>query len=172
MTTLTEEQLRIRGYLQAQAAKLSLTDLVAKVRSDQEQVRAAGEAVPAARFYDRPSSKDWSANEVLAHMVESGGTVARGIHAVLDGGSPPRVEDRIRSEPERRTTAGWWSQLTEDREALFERVLAAKGDEHLDVTWAHQFFGDLNWREWLLFLRIHDLDHARQLQALTETLRT
>jgi len=25
-------------------------------------------------------------------------------------------------------------------------------------------FGTLNWRETLLFLRLHDLDHARQLE--------
>jgi hypothetical protein len=171
MTTLTEEQLRIRGYLQAQAAKLSLADLVAKVHADQEQVRAAADAVPPSKLHDRPTDDEWSANEVLAHVVESGSMVARGIRAVLDGGSPPRVEDRIRPEPERRSAAEWWTQLARDREALFERVLTASGDEHLDVTWTHQFFGDLNWREWLLFLRIHDLDHARQMQAITESLR-
>jgi uncharacterized damage-inducible protein DinB len=167
MTTMSEEQMRIRGYLQAQAAKLSIAELVAKVRSDQEQVRAAAETAPAARFYQRPAEDEWSANEVFAHVVDSGAVVGAGILAVLDGGSPPAVADRIRPGPERRTAAEWWSLLTRDREALFERVSAAAGHEHLHVTWPHPFFGELNWREWLLFLRIHDLDHARQLQAVT-----
>lgn len=170
MTTLSEEQLRIRGYLQAQAAKLSLAELVAKVRADQEQVRAAAGAVPAARFCDRPADGEWSANEVFAHVVESGSMVVSGIRSVLDGGSPAPVSDRIRPEPARLPAADWWQQLTQDREILFDRVLTASGDEHLDITWTHQFFGDLNWREWLLFLRIHDLDHARQMQAITEAL--
>jgi hypothetical protein len=170
MTTLTDEQLRIRGYLQAQAAKLSLADLIAKVQADQEQVRAAADAVPAARFADRPADGEWSANEVLAHVVESGRAVAGGIRSVLDGGAPTALADRIRPDPERHTAAEWWDQLIHDRETLFERVRAARGDERLDVTWSHQFFGELNWREWLLFLRIHDLDHARQLQAITEAL--
>jgi hypothetical protein len=26
----------------------------------------------------------------------------------------------------------------------------------------------LSWREWLLFMRVHDLDHMRQLQAITQ----
>jgi hypothetical protein len=170
MSTMTEEQLRIRGYLQAQAAKLSVADLVAKVQADQEQVRAAAGAVPAGRFFDRPAEAEWSANEVFAHVVESGGGVAAGIRAVLDGGEPPSVADRIRPDPERRGAGEWWRLLTAGREALFARVLAARGDEHLDVTWRHPFFGDLTWREWLLFLRIHDLDHARQMQAITATL--
>lgn len=168
MTTLSEEQLRIRGYLQAQAAKLSLAELVAKVRTDQEQVRTAAEAVPAGRFFDRPTAGDWSANEVLAHVVESGGAVSGGIRLVLAGGSPSALTDRIRPEPERRTATEWWTRLLQDREALFARVLGARGDERLDVTWQHPMFGPLNWREWLLFLRIHDLDHARQLQAIAQ----
>ena len=167
MTTMSEEQLRIRGYLQAQAAKLSIPELVAKVRTDQEQVRAAAEAVPAERFYERPASEEWSANEVLAHVVESGGQVGRAIRATIEGGAPPpRLRDEIRPDPPHRSGAEWWQQLTRDREELFARVSRAAGDEHLDVTWQHPFFGDLNWREWLLFLRIHDIDHARQLQAL------
>ena len=170
MTTMSEEQLRIRGYLQAQAAKLSIPELVAKVRTDQEQVRAAAEVVPAERFYDRSAAEDWSANEVLAHVVESGGQVGRAIRATIDGGAPPpRLQDAIRPDPPRCTAAEWWEQLTHDREELFERVSRAAGDEHLDVTWQHPFFGGLNWREWLLFLRIHDIDHARQLQAIAQT---
>ena len=28
----------------------------------------------------------------------------------------------------------------------------------------------MNWREWLLFARVHTLDHARQMQAITAVL--
>lgn len=170
MTTLNEEQQRIRGYLQAQAAKLSIADLVEKVGTDQLQVRAAADAVPAGRFFDRPADGEWSANEVMAHIVESAATVAAGIAHAIDGVAPPSMTDRIRSEPERRTAADWWADLVRTRDVLFDKVGRASGDEHLDIRWQHPFFGPLNWREWLLFLRIHDLDHARQMQAITEAL--
>ncbi|MDZ7728356.1 MAG: hypothetical protein U5Q44_09305 [Dehalococcoidia bacterium] len=39
----------------------------------------------------------------------------------------------------------------------------------LDVTWTHPMFGELNWREWFLFMRIHSKDHARQLQAMAQS---
>jgi hypothetical protein len=52
-------------------------------------------------------------------------------------------------------------------DSLYEHVRAADPEANLHLKWEHQFFGDLNWREWLLFLRIHARDHARQLQAMS-----
>lgn len=168
---LNEEQQRIRGYLQTQAAKLTVADLCAKVRSDMEQVREAAEAVPTARFAERPTEGEWSANEVMAHVVAGaqGGTNA--IVAVLDtGGRQAAATDTIERVTTEQSAAEWWAQLVAERERLFARAAQASGDEHPDVKWSHPFFGDLNWREWLLFQRIHDLDHARQMQAITAAL--
>ncbi len=175
MSALTDEQQRIRSYLQAQAARLSTADLMAKVRGDAAQLRAGAEAVPSHRLSDRPAVGEWSANEVLSHVVTYGARVVDNIQTVIDGGQPvPQPADAIGSvdpAPPRRTAAEWWAALTRDRAALYDRVSRAAGDEHLDVTWPHPSFGDLNWREWLLFLRLHDLDHARQLQAIAAELR-
>ncbi|MBK9341723.1 MAG: hypothetical protein IPN07_01475 [Dehalococcoidia bacterium] len=49
-------------------------------------------------------------------------------------------------------------------------MLQAKGDEHLDVKMTHSWFGEFSWREWFLFMRVHDLDHMRQLQAIAAAL--
>ena len=46
---------------------------------------------------------------------------------------------------------------------LFQRVRSADPMANLQVTIPHPFFGALNWRETLLFIRLHDLDHAGQL---------
>ncbi len=168
---LDPEQQRIRGYLQTQAAKLSVADLVDKVRSDMEQVREAALAVPADRFTERPAEGEWCANEVMAHIVGGADGLGRGIVAAIDSGTRPApVADRMEKTDVSRTAGEWWDALVAERTALFERVGKASGDEHLDVTWTHPMFGPLNWREWLLFLRIHDLDHARQMQAITEAL--
>lgn len=162
-----EEFARIRGYLQAQAAKLSIPELADKVRSDMEQLRQAIEAVPAGRFATAPADGEWSANEVLAHLTETTREVIRAINSVVeDGTQPPPIPDQIRGTDEVRSGEQWWQELVGDREAFLARVRQAKGDEHLDVTWDHRMFGPLNWREWLLFLRLHDLDHARQLQDI------
>jgi hypothetical protein len=63
------------------------------------------------------------------------------------------------------TVDDFWEAYLSVREPLLARVLEAKGDEHLDAKVTHTTFGDFSWREWLLFMRVHDLDHMRQLQA-------
>ncbi len=168
---MNPEMERIRGYLQSQAAKLSLPELVGKVRGDMEQFREALESVPEGRLGQRPADGEWSANEVAAHLIDSSRSVGAGIVAVLDSGSrPAALPDRIEPTDEDRTPSGWWEQLQAEREPVLERVLRAGGDEHLNVTWGHPMFGELNWREWVLFLRIHDLDHARQVAGIAQAL--
>jgi len=69
-----------------------------------------------------------------------------------------------------RTAEEWCRALARDREALFERVRAASPDGRPDRTIEHGMFGPLTWREALLFLRLHDLDHAGQLRQIATAL--
>jgi uncharacterized damage-inducible protein DinB len=167
---MTEEQARIRSYLTAQAAKLPPPDIVGKVRAAMDQLRAAAQAVPAARFNDAPAAGDWSANEVMAHVVEAGRHFGTAIVRALDGLPPGAPRDAAARDTAPRPLPTWWSLLERDRAALFERVLAADPTARLDVTVEHPFFGPLNWRETLLFMRLHDLDHAGQLQKIAGAL--
>ncbi|MEX2081465.1 MAG: DinB family protein [Dehalococcoidia bacterium] len=168
---MSPELERIRGYLQTQAAKLSVPELVEKVRSDMEQVRAALESVPSGRLGERPAQGEWSANEVAAHLLAWGEGVGAGIRRVLDGGGAPGViPDQILPTDAAQTATEWWEQLKVQREALLGRVARASGDESPEIRWGHPMFGDLTWREWVLFLRIHDVDHTRQIAGIVEAL--
>ena len=168
---MTEEQQRIRSYLTAQAAKLAPADIVDKVRAAMGEVRSAAFAIPAARFCERPGPDQWSANEVMAHVVSAGAHFADGIVRILDGrpSGPPAV-DRIEPGAPERSAAAWWTELEADRERLFERVRRADARARLEETIPHRMFGPLNWRESLLFLRLHDLDHAGQLAQIAAAL--
>jgi hypothetical protein len=53
---------------------------------------------------------------------------------------------------------------------LFERVREADPAARLEATIEHPFFGPLNWRETLLFMCLHDLDHAGQMQTIAAAL--
>jgi uncharacterized damage-inducible protein DinB len=161
---MTEEQLRIRSYLQAQAAKRSPADVVESVRAAMAQLRAAAAAVPAARFRERPEPEEWSADEVMAHVVEAGRHFGDRIVGILDD-RPALVRDRdVEAGPH--TAAEWWTILERDRAALFTRVLAADPGVRLHASIEHRMFGPLNWREALLFVRLHDLDHVGQIQKI------
>lgn len=134
-----------------------------------EELRAAVFAVPESRFASR-SGDEWNAHEVMAHVVSAGAHFGAGITRILDGGSAePAVADRSEVGAPTRTPAAWWDILERDRAALFERVLGADPDANLDRTIQHGTFGPLTWREALLFVRLHDLDHAGHLRKIAET---
>ena len=170
-TTMTDEQKRIRGYLEAQSAKLTPAAIVEKVREATGRLRAAALAVPAARFAESPAPGEWSANEVMAHVVEAGRHFGEGIVRALDG-LPPGERRHAEERPAapRHSAAEWLAILDRDREALFERALRAEPTARLEQSISHGFFGQLNWRETLLFIRIHDIDHAGQLEKIAAAL--
>jgi hypothetical protein len=173
MTEPSEENLRIRSYLQSQAAKLAVPELIAKVRIDSEQLRAAAESASTIDHTRRPADGGWSVNEVLGHVHESCRGINAGILAAAKRGEQPaRATDSITESHESRAPLGWLAAIAEEREQLFAGLAEVSGEEHLQIRWSHPFFGDLNWREWLLFLRLHDLDHARQITATVEALRS
>ena len=162
---MTDEQRRIRDYLRAQGAKLAPGDIIGKVRAAMVDLRGAALAVPARRFDERPAPEEWSGNEVMAHVVDAGRHFGDQIIAILDG-RPRTVTSRARSAAERHTASEWTTILQRDRDVLFERALRADPEANLDAMIEHRMFGPLNWREILLFTRLHDLDHAGQLQKI------
>jgi hypothetical protein len=167
---MTDEQKRIRSYLTAQGAKLSPSEIIDKIHGAMEQLRAALATVPIGRFDDRPNAEEWSANEVMAHVVTAGRYFGGAVVRLIDGLPAGGLRDRLERDVPRHSGAGWWAMLEEDRTALFERVRNADPQGRLDGTVEHPFFGPLNWRETLLFIRLHDLDHAGQLQKIASAL--
>jgi hypothetical protein len=165
---MTGEQQRIRSYLAAQGAKLSPAAIVEKVRAAMADLRTAALGVPVARFAERPEPEEWSGNEVMAHVVAADLYFGSGIVCVLDGRPPAPLSDgrRILEEAPVCPAEQWYRILAEHREALFTRVLAADPAVAPDARIEHRFFGPLSWRETLLFTRLHDLDHAGQLQKI------
>ena len=164
---MNEEQARIRGYLVAQGAKLSPAAIVEKVQAAMADLRAGAVAVPAARFAERPAPEEWSGNEVMAHVVAADGYFGGGIQRLLSGQQPAaRPGGRGVEGAPLLTAEAWCKALAQQRDALFATVLAADPDAVSDQRIEHPMFGPLTWRETLLFTRLHDLDHAGQLQKI------
>ncbi|GIW13022.1 MAG: hypothetical protein KatS3mg062_0461 [Tepidiforma sp.] len=166
MTMPEAERERIRQYLVEQAGSKSIEELIARVEDGMQQLAAAARSIPAERFEEHPAGDEWCPMDCLAHVVSwNAWTATAVLHAALTGevpaGEPPelaRDRDALLKEQERSNAS------------LYEHVRAADPGAFLDVRWEHPFFGMLNWREWLLFLRLHALDHARQLAGMREAL--
>ena len=166
MTTTNPEYERIRGYLIAQANKLTIPELVEKVRQDTLPLWDVAASVPPERRCDRPGPEEWCAAEVLTHVLDMNEQGAAAIAGIIAAGTlPPPIRDQLRHEQRAglQSVHDYRQVWSTRREQLYERVLQARGDEHLDVKITHMWFGPLSWREWLLFMRLHDLDHMRQL---------
>lgn len=169
--TRAEEVARVRSYLASQAMRRTPEQLVETLREAHRQLLAALAALPDTAFRIVPKEGEWSAADVLAHVRSIAAFDERSICGVLERGEqPPNINDVLEQAPTQATR----EQLLADIEALRERLIAvvlqADPQSHLDIVWGHNEFGNMNWREWLLFARVHTLDHARQIQAIATVL--
>ena len=77
---------------------------------------------------------------------------------------------RLEQAPSGATREQLLADIERYRERLIAVVLQADPQAHLDIVWGHNEFGKMNWREWLLFARVHTLDHTHQMQAIAAAL--
>jgi uncharacterized damage-inducible protein DinB len=168
--TREEEVARVRSYLASQAVKRTPAQLVETLREAHNQFLAALATVPDALFYSIPREGEWSVADVLLHVC----TIAEQEKVTLSatmkrGETAPEIRDALVPAPREATRADLLAKLNASREQLIAHVLQADPQAHLDVTWSHPEFGAMNWREWLLFARVHTLDHARQIEGIMTT---
>lgn len=169
--TRAEEVARVRSYLASQAMRRTPEQLVEALRDVHQQFLAATATIPDAAFRTIPREGEWSAADVLAHVRAIAALDERSICGVIERGEQPaNVADVL----ERASTNATREQMLADIEALRTRLIAvvtqADPQAHLDIVWGHNEFGTMNWREWLLFARVHTLDHARQIRAISAVL--
>jgi hypothetical protein len=169
--TREEEVARIRSYLASQSMRRTPPQLVETLQEAHQQFLAVVATVPDALFRTTPIEGEWSAIDVLLHVRIIAAIDETAITAVLERGEkPPDIEDAIVPAPLETTRTKLLADLERSRMQLIAVVLQADPESHLDITWSHREFGAMNWREWLLFARVHTLDHARQIQAIAATL--
>jgi DinB superfamily len=169
--TRAEEVARVRSYLARQAMKRTPAQLVDTLREAHRQFLAVTATAPETLFRVAPGDGEWSAADVLGHMLIIAAIDERAIPGVIERGEQPAdVLDLVSPAPTDVTREQMLAELEHSRERLIAAVLEADPEAHLDVLWRHNEFGQMNWREWLLFARVHTLDHARQMQSIAQTL--
>jgi uncharacterized damage-inducible protein DinB len=169
--TREEEVARIRSYLASQAMRRTPAQLIEALREAHQQFLAATAGVPDAAFRTTPKEGEWSAADVLAHVRAIAAFDERSISGVIVSGEQPTdVDDVLEHAPTNVTREQLLADIEAFRERLIVVVTRADPQAHLDIVWGHNEFGKMNWREWLLFARVHTLDHARQMQAIAAVL--
>ena len=164
MTTQAEEFRRVHSYLQTQGERYTFSELWSRLIRARITVMDAVEGVTQEQAEFRFDPDEWSISEVLHHVLTSSGRVAETIEALSRGESinPGRID------PPREETSETIDELTrrlrEDSiawTALTQRLPASPPTE---PTAPHPMFGELHARAWYLFQRVHDLDHAGQIE--------
>ena len=169
--TREEEVARVRSYLASQAMKRTPEQLVEALREAHQQFLAVTVAIPQDDFHTIPREGEWSAADVLAHVCVISAFDERSICGVIEHGEQPKdVEDALEKAPSDATREQLLADIERYRERLITVVLKADPQTHLDIVWGHREFGKMNWREWLLFARVHTLDHTRQMQSISAVL--
>ena len=160
---LTQAELdEVGARIRTQAATKPMEELIATVQRGIENVAEAANAIDADAFTLAPAGEEWTPLDCLTHLIESNTINARQIlYVALSGELPPEEKPELPSTRAELLTA---HQATMD--SLYEHVREADPEANLDIRWRHQFFGDLNWREWFTFLNVHCFDHTRQLKAM------
>lgn len=169
--TREDEVARVRTYLASQAMKRTPAQLVEVLRDAHRQFLEATATISDADFRTPPQNGEWAAADVLAHVCTIAALEEQSLRIIIEQGKQPApAADRIESAPVEISREAMLAELEQSREQLFDLVLHANPTAHLDITWGHGEFGRMNWREWLLFARVHALDHTRQMQTIAAAL--
>ena len=155
---------QVGAWIRKSAAEKSLDEILASVRSRFDDLYGVLSSVPESGLHTQSGDDEWAPIDAFKHLVEWNWQVGEDIlHVSLTGerpGNPPPVFD-----------AALEALTTRSRESLdsvWAHVSAADPEGFLHVTWEHEFFGELNWREWFFFLGVHAIDHTRQVRAMLE----
>jgi DinB superfamily len=168
-----EEVARVRGYLAAQAAKRNPAQILEALQEARTQFNEIVNSIADTDFYSYPLENEWNAAEVLEHVRLIALRDVETICPVLDEGKFSAGKDLTEvthPKPGNAAKQTLLKAIEDLRERLVASVVKAEPEAHLDITWSHPEFGAMNWREWLLFARVHTLDHVRQLQKIATAL--
>lgn len=160
-----EEAIRLRSYLAAQSMRRTPEQILEALQEAHHQLIAA---LPDAAYSTASDARVWSVLEIVEHVYLFMLHYTTAICDVLENGKcPPDVRNRDEIIPcgDRANTR---DNLLTALEKLFQRltrsVLQVEPLAHLDITWRHFELGEMHWREWLLFARVHLLDHVQQVK--------
>ena len=154
------------AYIRHQAAK-SLSELAALMERTGAECAHCLESVTDTQA-SFSHGEEWSMKEVLGHMLGSSAAINHEIAGLAAGRE---------SRPPGRTgiTAGGDRPIEELRGSLADlwvetgRLVASlPEDGNLERTWDHPWFGPLNFKEWIVFQRLHAMDHVQQMERLKE----
>ncbi|WP_165423506.1 DinB family protein [Ktedonosporobacter rubrisoli] len=162
---------QLRSYLASQAMRRTPAQLLEALQKTYAEFVQATHTIPDSAFYTSPQEQEWSAAKVVAHVQTMLAAYQQAISMVLECGEQPEAQSEAISGAIDPSLQGvsreqLLSALEATCEHLRDVVLRADPQAHLDLSWGHFELGQMHWREWLLFARVHLKVHVQQMQDL------
>lgn len=163
---------RVRSYIVHNATK-ELAELRGVVQKGHEQVMSVSAGLSDEQSTFTPAPDEWSVLDVFQHVVAAKNGTVRLAVALARGEAPPRVGGEGEERRQDGMTGKTYATLDEARaaaQAAHDELIAfldnVAGGANLEATFPHFLFGELNCREWAAFQRVHDGDHAGQIEQI------
>lgn len=167
-----EETARLRSYLTSQSLRRTPEQLIEMLETAYTDFLTGMQAIPAAWFCIRVNEHEWSGGELLEHVQAFFEIYERAICTTLEiGQEPGAVEGAIAPSLPGASRDILLQALEASYQRLKSVVLHADPSLHLSIQWSHFELGPMHWREWLLFTRIHLLEHVQQVQNLEKDIK-
>jgi hypothetical protein len=170
MTTEAEYAER-RARLLAPMNGLSDSELKLAVREACGRLAATLDSFSDRQATWKPDAQEWSAAQVGDHIALGTGVLGK-IAGLLAQGQVVKDEDWD-APPQFKGDAADLAgvkkripELPQFTDRLFDDGVKTN---RLDVKANNSFLGDLNWREWFYFLRVHADAHVEQMEKLRST---
>ena len=162
-----DERVRVSSYLLGQGRERNWRELWPRVVGARLELLDAFVDVSETQGNFRASPEDWTIREVAYHVLTGSQSVAATIERLVAGDDAGEVQwaDPVRQQPVV-SLADLHQQLLADSVIFSSMAGRFSDDVSLEPTSPHMSFGPLHCRAWFLFQRIHDRDHANQVQAV------
>lgn len=158
-----EQRQQVMSYLKYQAAK-GAGDLVVLIQRGAKMMEEALAGVTEAQARFRPAEGEWSIGEVLRHVEASSrgcadlvAALARGEKGAQPFDIPPLPGDDSLGELRSRVAGAF--------DGVQNAVISLE-EANLEATAHHPFFGELNHKEWAVFVYVHSRDHVNQIEQV------
>ena len=166
-----DEQQKLQGYWRSQGAKLSAEQIRDRIQEASDEFLSVVQVAPEALVRKAPAAGEWSLAEILDHVVFTLERVT-GVIGGLITGRKPAAPLEIGATTGIATLP--WPELLvrlrRSQAALSALLTANRHEPHVDLRFPEGYFGEINWKEYALILRLHYKDHAGQAGKTLETL--
>ncbi len=167
MTTMTDDlREQLVSYVRHQVAK-GPAGMRQAIQKGYDEILGQLEGISDEQSKFKSTPADWSVLEVLRHVEESTRATARSCAQLARGEQAAAIGavGIVTKEPAV-SLAQARGELAAAHAELLAFVDSVSSETNVTLTRAHPSFGSFNCLEWAVFERVHDGDHANQIEQI------